>query len=145
MNELFDGYLNSYPGIREYMDRTIAFAHEHGFVETMTGRRRYLRNINSANGTTRRSEERNAINSPIQGSGADLIKLAMIRINRELYQRGMMTKMLLQVHDELVFDLHRDEEREAPGIIEQAMRTALPFKVPIVVETGIGENWLEAH
>ena len=143
--DLIDGYLNSYPGIREYMDRTIAFAHEHGFVETMTGRRRYLRNINSANGTTRRSEERNAINSPIQGSGADLIKLAMIRINRELYQRGMMTKMLLQVHDELVFDLHRDEEREAPGIIEQAMRTALPFKVPIVVETGIGENWLEAH
>ena len=143
--DLIDGYLNSFPGIRDYMDSTIEFAHKNGFVETMTGRRRYLRNINSANGTTRRSEERNAVNSRIQGSGADLIKLAMIRINHELYETGMETRMLLQVHDELVFDLHRDEVREAPALIEEAMRTALPFRVPIVVETGVGENWLEAH
>ena len=85
------------------------------------------------------------MNSRIQGSGADLIKLAMIRINRELHEKGMATRMLLQVHDELVFDLHREEEKEALPMIEEAMRTALPFKVPIVVETGVGENWLEAH
>ena len=143
--DLIEGYLSAFPGIRDYMDSTIEFARKNGFVETMTGRRRYLRNINSANGTTRKSEERNAVNSRIQGSGADLIKLAMIRINRELYEKGMATKMLLQVHDELVFDLHREEEKEAPPLIEAAMRTAMQFKVPIVVETGVGDNWLEAH
>ena len=143
--DLIENYLDSFPGIRDYMERTIEFARKNGFVQTMTGRRRYLRNINSRNGTTRRSEERNAINSPIQGSGADMIKLAMIRINRQLAERKMATRMLLQVHDELIFDLHKDEQADAPPLIEETMRTALPLSVPIVVETGVGENWLEAH
>ena len=111
----------------------------------MTGRRRYLRDINSRNATQRRGEERNAINSRIQGSAADLIKLAMNRIHDLLKQNGFKTRMLLQVHDELVFDLHNEEETVVPPLIEQAMRAALPMEVPIEVEMGIGQDWLEAH
>ena len=127
------------------MDGTIEFAREHGYVETVTGRRRYLRDITSANATVRASAERNAINAPIQGTAADMIKLAMISIHGELTKRKLKTKMLLQVHDELVFDLHRDEEKEVLPLVEEKMKTAIVLDVPIEVELGVGETWLEAH
>jgi DNA polymerase-1 len=143
--ELIDAYFEKYPGTIKYMEETVKFAEEHGYVETMTGRRRYLRDINSRNKTTKNGEERNAINSRIQGTAADLIKIAMNNIHRELKQRNCQTKMLLQVHDELVFDLHKSEEDTIPAMIEECMRTSIPLTVPIEVEIGIGKNWLEAH
>ena len=127
------------------MDDTIAFARQHGYVETVTGRRRYIRDITSSNNTLRGSAERNAINAPIQGSAADMIKIAMINIHHELTQRHLKTRMLLQVHDELVFDLYQAEEKEVCILVEEKMKTAIPLEVPIVVELGVGENWLEAH
>ena len=127
------------------MDDTIAFARQHGYVETVTGRRRYLRDIRSANNTVRGAAERNAINAPIQGTAADMIKLAMINIQRELLGRRLKTRMLLQVHDELVFELFEQEEKEVRLLVEEKMKTAIPLEVPIVVEIGVGENWLEAH
>ena len=114
-------------------------------METVTGRRRYIRDINSANFTVRGSAERNAINAPIQGTAADMIKLAMINIHRELARLNLKTKMLLQVHDELVFDLHKREKDEVMPLVEDRMKTAIALDVPIVVEMGTGENWLEAH
>ena len=143
--ELIDHYFHQFPGIRTYMDETIEFARENGFVETVTGRRRYLRDINSRNATTRKGEERNAINSRIQGTAADMIKLAMSHIHREILERGLKSRMLLQVHDELVFDMHKDEADVLPGIVEHGMKTAIPMQVPIVVEMGTGTNWLDAH
>ena len=127
------------------MDETIEFARQHGYVETVVGRRRYMRDIRSANFTTRSAAERNAINAPIQGTAADMIKLAMISIHRELKQRNLKTRMLLQVHDELVFDLYKPEHDEVVPIVEEKMKTAIPLEVPIVVEVGTGKNWLEAH
>ncbi|MEO0416367.1 MAG: DNA polymerase, partial [Verrucomicrobiota bacterium] len=138
-------YFKQYPGVKTFQDETIAQAQEQGYVETITGRRRYLRDINSRNWTVRGQAERTAINTPIQGSAADMIKIAMVRVHELLEQGGYQTRMLLQVHDELVFDLHRDEEAELVPKITEAMRTALPLDVPILVETGTGENWLEAH
>src|SRR5262245_4284774 len=127
------------------MDDTIAFCRKTGYVETVTGRRRYLRDIRSSNNTVRGSAERNAINAPIQGTAADMIKLAMINIYRELSARKFKTKMLLQVHDELVFDLYVPEEREVRLLVQEKMKSAIPLDVPIEVEVGVGENWLEAH
>jgi DNA polymerase-1 len=127
------------------MDDTIAFAQAHGYVETVTGRRRYLRDIRSANNTIRGAAERNAINAPIQGTAADMIKLAMIAIHHELARRNLRTRMLLQVHDELVFDLYLPEEKEVLPLVEERMQTAIPLDVPLVVEMGVGENWLAAH
>ncbi|MBB31954.1 MAG: hypothetical protein CME25_24005 [Gemmatimonadetes bacterium] len=144
-SDLINQYLDQFPGVRAYMDETIAFAQENGFVETITGRRRYLRDINSRNGTTRRGAERNAINSRIQGSAADMIKIAMSNIHKEIQGRGLKSRMLLQVHDELVFDMHRDEEEELTTLVEDGMKNAIPVKVPIEVEMGRGNNWLEAH
>jgi len=143
--DVIDQYFKQFPGIRRYMDDTIAFAREHGYVETVTGRRRYIRDIRSANNTVRGGAERNAINAPIQGTAADMIKLAMICIRRELVRRSLKTRMLLQVHDELVFDLYQPEQQEVLPVIEDKMKTAIPLDVPIVVEIGIGENWLAAH
>lgn len=143
--ELIDQYFAKYPGTLNYMEETVAFARENGYVETLTGRRRYLPNINARNATERKAEERNAINSRIQGTAADLIKLAMNGIHQALKTRGMKTRMLLQVHDELVFDLHREEEAFAPRVIGDLMRGALPMTTPIEVEIGTGANWLEAH
>lgn len=143
--ELIDAYFEKFPGTVKYMEDTVKFAEEHGFVETLSGRRRYLRDINSRNKTTKRGEERNAINSRIQGTAADMIKLAMSKIQNTLRENNFKTLMLLQVHDELVFDLHKSEEDTVPPIIAECMRTALPMTVPIEVEIGIGENWLEAH
>ena len=142
---IIDQYFNQFPGIRRYMDETIASAREHGYVETVTGRRRYIRDIRSANNPLRGGAERNAINAPIQGTAADMIKLAMININRELTPRKLKTRMLLQVHDELVFDLYQPEQQEVVPMIEEKMKTALSLDVPILVEIGIGENWLAAH
>ena len=138
-------YFQQFPGIRRYLDETIAFARARGYVETVTGRRRYIRDIRSANNTVRGGAERNAINAPIQGTAADMIKIAMINIHRELARRRLRTRMLLQVHDELVFDLWTPEEQEARALIEQNMKTAIPLDVPIAVEIGVGANWLAAH
>jgi DNA polymerase I len=142
---IIEQYFKQFPGIRQYMDDTIAFAREHGYVETVTGRRRYIRDIRSSNATLRGAAERNAINAPIQGTAADMIKLAMIHIDRELISRKLKSRMLLQVHDELVFDLFLAEEKEVCALVEDKMKTAIPLEVPIVVELGIGDNWLEAH
>ncbi|MXZ09022.1 MAG: DNA polymerase I [Gemmatimonadetes bacterium] len=142
---LIEQYFEQFPGAKKYMDDTIDFAREHGYVETMTGRRRYLRDIHSRNATTRKSAERNAINSRIQGTAADMIKIAMRRVQDALFERDLKTRMLLQVHDELVFDMHKDEADIAVPLIEDAMKNALPMSVPIVVEMGMGNTWLEAH
>jgi DNA polymerase-1 len=143
--EIIDHYFRQFPGIRRYMDETIAFARSHGYVETVIGRRRYLRDIRSANNTVRGGAERNAINAPIQGTAADMIKLAMVAIHRELARRNLKTRMLLQVHDELVFDLCLPEEKEVLPLVEEKMKAAIPLDVPMVVEMGVGENWLAAH
>ncbi len=143
--DIINQYFKQFPGIRRYMDETIAFARARGYVETVTGRRRYLRDIRSANNTVRGAAERNAINAPIQGTAADMIKLAMIAIHRELTRRRLRTRMLLQVHDELVFDLYTPEEKEVRALVEEKMKTAIPLDVPMAVDIGIGENWLAAH
>ena len=143
--ELIDNYFEKYPGVQAYIDKTIEFAKEHGYVATQTGRRRYIRDINSRNFTIRSAAERLAMNSPIQGTAADMLKLAMIRVHESLRKENAKTKMLLTVHDEIVFDLHKSEQETIVPVVIEAMRTALPMKVPIVVETGVGKNWLEAH
>ncbi len=143
--EIIDQYFRQFPGVRKYMDDTIAFARTNGYVETVTGRRRYIRDIRSSNNTLRGAAERNAINAPIQGSAADMIKIAMVNIHRELLARGLKTRMLLQVHDELVFDLYKPEQAEVRSLVEDRMTKAIPLDVPIVVEMGVGEDWLEAH
>lgn len=143
--EMIEQYFLQYPGIKDYMANTIAFAKEHGYVETLLKRRRYLRDINSANATVRGFAERNAINAPIQGSAADLIKIAMIHIHQDIQAAGLMGKMTMQVHDELVFDVPKTEVSLFREIIESRMKSALKTEVPIVVEIGEGMNWLEAH
>lgn len=144
-NELIDNYFEKYPGVKKYIDDTIAFAREHGFVKTRTGRRRYLRDINSRSRNLANAAERLAMNSPIQGTAADMLKLAMVKVHQGLRVGGFQTKMLLTVHDEIVFDMPKSEDGQVQPVIEQAMKTALPMKVPIVVEMGTGKNWLEAH
>ena len=142
---IIDNYFMQYPAIKEYMDMSIENARKKGYVETILGRRRYLRDINSANATVRGFAERNAINAPIQGSAADMIKIAMIRIHDEIKKRNLKSKMLLQVHDELVFDAHKSELEELKVMVENHMKHALTLKVPVEVGVGSGENWLEAH
>ncbi|MEI9999345.1 MAG: DNA polymerase I [Verrucomicrobiota bacterium] len=143
---LIEGYFGLYPGIKRYMTETVAQARERGYVETITGRRRYLPDVRSANATVRAAAERNAINMPIQGSAADLIKLAMVQIARVAREENWRTRMLLQVHDELVFDLYLKEKDRVLEVVQDRMKHALPvLKVPIVVEIGVGANWLEAH
>ncbi len=143
--EIIEHYFRSYPGIQRYMQETIEFARTHGHVQTVTGRRRLLRDINSGNAIVRGAAERNAINTPIQGTAADMIKIAMARIHAALDERGLKTKLLLQVHDELVFDLYVPEEAEVRALVADKMKTALDLSVPIDVEIGTGANWLEAH
>jgi DNA polymerase-1 len=145
--EIIDNYKKQFEGIQRYMDETINFAREHGYVETLVGRKRWLKDINSANFTIRGFAERNAINSPIQGTAADMIKLAMIKVHEEFRRQGFRSKMLLQVHDELVFDAHKDELDIIKPIIMRCMQTALPLPqdVPANAEIGAGINWLEAH
>ncbi len=145
--EIIENYKKQFPNIQKYMDDTINFAKENGYVQTLMGRKRWLRDINSANFTVRGFAERNAINSPIQGSAADMIKLAMIKIHHEFIQQGFKSKMLLQVHDELVFDAVKDEVDLIKPVILNCMQTALalPNGVPTDAEVGVGKNWLEAH
>lgn len=143
--EIIESYFHEFPGIKRYMDDTINHAREKEFVETILGRRRYLRDINSRNITTRGFAERNAINAPIQGSAADIIKIAMINIHRWLERERLKTRMILQVHDELIFDLHRDEESVVKPRVVELMKTAVLMDVPMEVEVGVGKNWLEAH
>lgn len=143
--DLINNYFKEYGAIKNYMDDTIEFARENGFVKTLLGRKRWLSDINSNNATVRNYAERNAINAPIQGSAADMIKMAMINIYNELKNNNFKTKMLLQVHDELVFDVYKPELEMVKPIIEKLMREALPLNVPVEVGIGVGHNWLEAH
>jgi len=144
---IIEAYFREYPAIKEFMDRTIMEARENGYVETLSGRRRYFPDLNSGNQSLRGNAERAAINSPIQGTAADMIKLAMIRVDNLLRESSARTRMLLQVHDELVFDLAEEEKDELVPKILEAMRTALPLPhdVPVEVEHGTGANWLAAH
>ena len=143
--DIIKKYFEEYAGIKEYMNRSIALARERGYAETILGRRRYLRDINGANSVVRGFAERNAINAPIQGSSADMIKIAMIGIHEEMQRLKMQSKMMLQVHDELVFDAHLDELDELKAIVNDKMVNAMPLSVPVVVEMNTGNNWLEAH
>ena len=143
--DIIEAYFRQYPGIRQYMDKTIAFAREHGYVETIMGRRRHLRDINSGNAVVRGFAERNAINAPIQGSSADMIKIAMIRIYDEFNRQSLKSRMILQVHDELVFDVHRSEIEAVKPVIRDMMVNAIPLSVPVEIDMNVGENWLLAH
>ena len=143
--DIIKKYFEEYAGIKEYMNRSIVLAKERGYAETILGRRRYLRDINGANSVVRGFAERNAINAPIQGSSADMIKIAMIGIHRELERLKMQSKMILQVHDELVFDARLEELDDLKAIVKDKMVNALPLSVPVVVEMNTGSNWLEAH
>jgi len=144
---IIDNYKKEFAGITRYMDDMINFAREHGYVQTVMGRKRWLRDINSSNFTVRGYAERNAINSPIQGTAADMIKLAMVKVHEAFCQRGFKSKMILQVHDELVFDVVRDEVEIVRPVILDCMQSAmtLPNGIPILADAGTGENWLEAH
>lgn len=142
---IIDNYFMTFPGIRHFIDQCIAFAKEHGYAETMMKRRRFLPNINSRNAAVRQFEERVAVNMPIQGSAADMIKLAMISIQKELKLLKVKTRMVLQVHDELLFDAPKKEAEELIPILKRLMEEAMPLSVPLVAEAGMGDNWLEAH
>jgi DNA polymerase I len=142
---LIDAYYKTYPKLKSYMQDQVDFARENGYVQTVSGRRRYLKDINSANAVVRTGAERNAVNAPIQGSAADIIKIAMINIHKKLSEENWKSKMLLQVHDELVFDVHVSEIEKIKPIIKHEMEHAFKLEVPLEVEMGIGKNWLEAH
>lgn len=143
--ELIDGYFGTYTGVKAYMDSCIANAREKGYVTTLLGRKRYLPDINSNNGTVRGLAERNAINAPIQGSAADIIKVAMIRINKRLKQENLQSKMIIQVHDELVFDALKSELPTLQQLVKEEMEGAIKLSVPLIAESGVGDNWLKAH
>ncbi|NHM02289.1 DNA polymerase I [Flavobacterium difficile] len=143
--ELIDAYYKTYPKLKSFISDQVDFARENGYVETISGRRRYLKDINSANAIVRGGAERNAVNAPIQGSAADIIKIAMINIHKKLKSENWQSKMLLQVHDELVFDVHNSELEKIQPMIKHEMESAFKMIVPLEVEIGLGKNWLEAH
>ncbi|AJR03144.1 DNA polymerase I [Siansivirga zeaxanthinifaciens] len=143
--ELIDTYYETYPKLKNYISKQVDFARDHGYVQTVLGRRRYLKDINSRNAVVRAAAERNAVNAPIQGSAADIIKIAMINIYNKLEAGNYKTKMLLQVHDELVFDVYKPELEAISTLIKTEMESAFKLSVPLDVEIGIGDNWLEAH
>ncbi len=143
--KIIDAYFQQFAGIRGYIEQILEDGRKSGYVETMTGRRRYVRDLTSANATVRGAAERIAMNTPIQGTAADMIKLAMIRVDEELRQGELRTRMLLQVHDELLFEVPQEEVATAKLLITEAMRNAMPLRVPVEVEVGTGANWLEAH
>ena len=143
--DIIEQYFHQYQGIQKYMSETIEFAQEHGYVETLLKRRRYLRDINSANRTVKSFAERNAINAPIQGTAADMIKIAMNNIQNDIISKKLTGKMIMQVHDELIFDVPNDEIETFEEIISTRMKSAIKMEVPILVEVGQGSNWLEAH
>ena len=142
---LINNYFAKYPGVKEYMDKSIADAKEKGYAQTLFGRRRYLRDINSRNGATRQGAERNAINTPIQGTSADLIKLAMVKMDHALKERSLKTRMVLQIHDELLFDVPKQEVDEVRDLVAKVMSGVYDIGVPLDVTVGVGTNWLEAH
>ncbi len=143
--QIIDDYFAQFPGVRRYMETQIGFARTHGYVKTMLDRRRYLPDINSANATVRASAERVAINAPMQGTAADIIKLAMVRIHEQMTREKLKSKLLLQVHDELVFDVELSEADHVKTLVREHMENALPLDVPLVVDMQLGKNWLEAH
>jgi DNA polymerase-1 len=143
--ELIDNYYTTFPTLKNYISKQIEFAKKHGYVETILGRRRFLKNINSQNAIVRKADERNAVNAPIQGSAADIIKIAMININQALKEGNYKTKMLLQVHDELVFDMCLSEKNKLKPLLKKTMENAFKLSVPLTVDMGEGNNWLEAH
>ncbi len=143
--EIIDSYFTQFPGVKSYMDETVTLAREKGYVETLAGRRRYIRDINSSNAMVRSAAERTAINTPIQGTAADMIKLAMTGVDASLRIGNLQSRMILQVHDELILDVSRDEEQDVREIVSRQMQDALPLEVPIVIDIGTGANWLEAH
>jgi len=143
--ELIDTYYETYPKLKAYISKQVDFARDNGYVETVLGRRRYLKDINSRNAVVRGAAERNAVNAPIQGSAADIIKIAMIRIHEKLQEGDYKTKMLLQVHDELVFDVYKSELETIKSLVKTEMENAYKLKVPLDVDLDIGSNWLEAH
>ena len=143
--QIIDAYFSQYPRVKEFMDESIDFARKNGYTETYFGRRRYLDDINSRNATVRGFAERNAINSPIQGTAADVIKLAMIKVHKAFKDAGLKSKMLLQVHDELVFDVRKEEVETVKKLVYENMVSAVDMGVPMEAEVGVGTNWLEAH
>lgn len=143
--ELIDAYYNSYPKLKNYIANQVDFARDNGYVQTILGRRRYLKDINSQNAMVRSAAERNAVNAPIQGSAADIIKIAMINIHQKLATENWKSKMLLQVHDELVFDAHKEELEDLKIMVKDQMQNAFSLQIPLVVDLGVGQNWLEAH
>jgi DNA polymerase-1 len=143
--ELIDTYYETYPKLRSFIHEQVDFARDHGYVQTVLGRRRYLKDINSRNAVVRGAAERNAVNAPIQGSAADIIKVAMIRIHKKLKEGNFKSKMLLQVHDELVFDAYKEELEALKTLVKTEMENAFELKVPLVVDIDTGANWLEAH
>jgi DNA polymerase-1 len=143
--QIIDSYFAQYPMIKTYMEQAVKNARENGYVETIMQRRRYLPDINSANAVVRGFAERNAINAPIQGSAADIVKLAMVAVDKAMSEAGVQSKMLLQVHDELVFDVHKDEHEIMQQLVKQAMEGAVQLAVPMEVEMELADNWLEAH
>jgi DNA polymerase I len=144
-DDLIQGYFRTFPAVKRYMNNCIMEAHSKGYVETLLGRRRYLPDIASGNSNIRGIAERNAINAPIQGTAADIVKIAMINIFRKFREQELQSKMILQVHDELVFDVFHGELTEIQKIVKTEMEAAYPLKVELTVEIGTGKNWLEAH
>ena len=143
--ELIDTYYETYPTLKTYISEQVNLAREQGYVETLLGRRRYLKNINSQNAIVRAADERNSVNAPIQGSAADIIKIAMINIQKLLEKGNYQSKMLLQVHDELVFDIHKKELETLKPLIKETMENAYKIAIPLLVDVGLGDDWLEAH
>ena len=142
---LIDGYFASFPGIAAYIERQKTFAREHGYVETLFGRKRYLPDITSHNSTVRSFAERNAVNAPIQGTAADIIKMAMVAISRRLKKEQLRAQMIMQVHDELNFNVPEQEAEQVRSIVVDEMQNAVHLSVPLIADCGIGRNWLEAH
>jgi DNA polymerase-1 len=143
--QLIDGYFETYPGVKAYMDKSIDMARDKGYTETIFGRRCQLPDINSGNAVVRAYAERNAINAPIQGSAADIIKIAMIRIGRRMKQEAFQSKMMLQVHDELNFSVVPEEKERLQSLVIEEMQAAAQLRVPLIADCGWGTNWLEAH
>ena len=143
--ELIDGYFELYPGVKEYMETAVEKARKKEYVETILGRRRYLRDINSRNAVVRGMAERNAINAPIQGSAADIIKMAMICIHRRIREEGLKSRMIIQVHDELNFKCHVTEQEKLQALVIECMEHVVQLSVPLTVSTGFGRSWYEAH
>ena len=143
--KLIDDYFAAFPAIRAFIDDTVAAARENGYVETLFGRRRYLPDINSKNATVRALAERNAVNAPIQGTAADIIKMAMINVDRKLTEASLKSKMVLQIHDELLFDVPEGETQTLMKVVKDCMENVMELSVPLTVECDYGKNWLEAH